>query len=232
MVQADSQLARYRYERKFLVPRESWENIQAGIRMNPGMFSGIFQPRIVNNLYLDSASLRLYFMNLEGAAERTKVRIRWYGDLFGTISKPVLELKIKRGLLGTKTSFALKPFTLDPKFEAAHLERAVQDSDLPWDLRHRMAHLHPALVNRYHRTYYQSADTNYRITVDSDLEFLRVRSAHNSFLCKAPNVAYRVLELKFDHSHWEGAQEITNTLPFRVTRMSKYVLGLECLDGF
>ena len=128
MVQADSQLARYRYERKFLVPRDSWENIQAGIRMNPGMFSGIFQPRTVNNLYLDSASLRLYFMNLEGAADRTKVRIRWYGDLFGAISKPVLELKIKRGLLGTKQSFALKPFTLDSKFEAEHLDRAVQET--------------------------------------------------------------------------------------------------------
>jgi len=232
MVQADSQLAGYRYERKFLVPRESWDGIQAGIRMNPGRFSSIYQPRIVNNLYLDSASLRLYFMNLEGAAERTKVRIRWYGDLFGTISKPVLELKIKRGLLGTKQSFALKPFKLDHKFEADHLEHTVQNSDLPWDLRHRMAHLQPALINRYHRAYYQSGDTNYRLTVDSDLEFYRVRSAHNTFLCRAPKMPYRVVELKFGHSYWDGAQEITNALPFRVTRMSKYVLGLDCLDGF
>ena len=223
---------RYRYERKFLVPAQSWSNVQACIRLNPGMFSGIFQPRTVNNIYLDSASLRLYFRNLEGAADRTKVRIRWYGDLFGAVSRPVLEFKIKRGLLGTKVSFALKPFTLNTTFAAHHVQQALADSELPPEVRHQLAHLEPALVNRYHRAYYQSADANYRITLDSNLEFLRVRPAHNTFLCKAPRLPYRVLELKFDQACWEGALEIANALPFRVTRISKYIHGLDCLDGF
>jgi SPX domain protein involved in polyphosphate accumulation len=232
MAPAAPPLARYRYERKFLVPASSWSNIQGCIKLNPGMFSGIFRPRTVNNIYLDSASLRLYFRNLEGAAERTKVRIRWYGDLFGAVSRPVLEFKIKRGLLGTKVSFALKPFTLDSTFTAHHVHQALADSELPAEVRYQLAHLQPTLVNRYQRAYYQSADANYRITLDSDLEFLRVRPAHNTFLCKAPKLPYRVLELKFDQAHWEGALEIANALPFRVTRISKYVHGLDCLDGF
>src|SRR6478672_7582768 len=106
MVESAEPLAGYRYERKFLVPPESWSSVHAGIKSNPGMFSSIFQPRAVNNLYLDSPALHLYFMNLEGAAERTKVRIRWYGELFGHLPRPVLEFKIKRGLLGAKESFA------------------------------------------------------------------------------------------------------------------------------
>jgi len=231
MPPADSQLARYRYERKFLVPAEFSSNVQACIRLNPGRFSSVFQPRPVNNIYLDSASLPLYFMNLEGAVERTKVRIRWYGDLFGALSQPVLEFKIKRGLLGTKQSFALKPFTLDSTFAAHKLRQALLDSELPCAVRHQLAHLQPTLLNRYHRAYYRSADANYRITLDSDLEFLRVRPAHNMFLCKSPKFPCRVLELKFDNAHWEGAQEIANALPYRVTRMSKYVSGLDCLDG-
>src|SRR6185295_2831589 len=125
-------------------------------------------------------------------------RIRWYGDLFGEIPRPILEFKIKRGLLGTKESFALKPFRLDASFSGSQLERLLMNSDLPSHARHRLAHLHPALVNRYHRAYYQSADTNYRITLDSHLEFFRVRSAQNNFLCRSSKLRDSVLELKFD----------------------------------
>ena len=231
MATPDAALAGFRYERKFLVPVESWSNVHACIRLNPGRFSGLYQPRTVNNIYLDAAGLPLYFMNLEGAADRTKVRIRWYGQLFGTHSRPVLEFKIKRGLLGKKASFPLQPFTFDSKFAVHTLRQALSDSELPSEVRHQLAHLEPTLVNRYHRAYFQSADTRYRITLDADLEFLRVRSAHNLFLCQAPRFPYRVLELKFDSNCWEDALAIANALPYRVSRISKYVCGLDSLDG-
>jgi SPX domain protein involved in polyphosphate accumulation len=232
MVKPATELAGHRYERKFAVPPELGSNVLAQIRHNPGLFSSIYHPRTVNNLYLDTAGLDLYFMNLEGAAERMKVRIRWYGELFGEIARPVLEFKIKRGLLGRKESFALKPFRLDVSFSSTQLEQTLKDCDLPAHVRHRLSHLHPALVNRYQRAYYQSADTNYRMTLDTQLEFFRVRPAHNSFLCRASRFRDAVLELKFDHSCWEGAANIANALPFRVSRMSKYISGLDRLEGF
>src|SRR5438128_2681817 len=96
----DPAIDAFRYERKFVVPREAWSRVESAIRFNPAIFSKAFEPRTVNNLYLDSPALRHYFLNLAGAAERTKVRIRWYGSLFGHVPRPVLEFKCKRGLLG------------------------------------------------------------------------------------------------------------------------------------
>ncbi len=84
----DAPAVHLRYERKFQAPRRSREAVDFHIRLNPGMFSSVFHPRAVNNIYLDSPALRFYFMNTEGAADRTKVRIRWYGDLFGALSRP------------------------------------------------------------------------------------------------------------------------------------------------
>src|SRR5579872_1124802 len=127
----DAPAIQHRHERKFLVPRPSWDSVEFRIRLNPGVFSSIFHPRAVNNIYLDSPALRFYFMNTEGAAERTKVRIRWYGDLFGALSRPVLEFKIKHGLAGEKESFPLKPFLLDENFNATALDQVIQKSELP-----------------------------------------------------------------------------------------------------
>src|SRR5436190_13685235 len=106
----------FRYERKFLVPADCGISSDLGIRHNPALFTGIYHPRTVNNIYLDSSALRHYFANLQGAQIRTKVRIRWYDELHGHVALPVLEFKTKQGLLGQKTSFPLKPFHLDGAF--------------------------------------------------------------------------------------------------------------------
>ena len=48
-----------RYERKFLVPESARGSVENHIRLNPGAFRGIYHPRTVNNLYLDSPALRM-----------------------------------------------------------------------------------------------------------------------------------------------------------------------------
>ncbi len=221
-----------RYERKFLVPQSAYGSVETHIRLNPGVFRGIYHPRTVNNLYLDSPELRLYFMNVAGMADRIKVRIRWYGELFGAIPEPVLEFKIKNGLLGTKQSFPLPPFELDHRFTVNTLKALLRESELPPPVRSRLLELKPALVNRYRRKYYQSADRHYRMTWDSGLEFYRVGNAHNTLYFKAMNCGHQVLELKYDQSACEGAERIASALPFRLSRMSKYVFGVDSVDGF
>ncbi len=134
--------------------------------------------------------------------------------------------------MGTKESFTLKPFLLDDNFNATALGQIIQKSALPPSIMQRLAGLEPTLVNRYQRKYYQSADKNYRLTLDSELEFFRVRPGHNAFLCQAARFPDQVLELKYDSTHWAGADAIANGFSFRITRMSKYVSGLDRLDGF
>lgn len=228
----DAESVSYRYERKFLVPAGNAASLPLRIRLNPGRFSPLFQPRTVNNIYLDTPALRFYFLNVDGAADRTKVRIRWYGELFGRVEWPVLEFKFKHGLVGSKESYPLPPFKFEPGFSGLLLRQVLAAADLPNVARQRLSGLEPALVNHYQRAYFASPDERYRITVDSNLAFRRVRPARNSFLCRSPKYDGRVLELKYDHAHWQGADEIVNALPFRLTRMSKYVFGLDCLDGY
>ncbi len=222
----------YRYERKFLVPASAWSTVESRIKLNPGLFLPLYHPRVVNNIYLDSPALRLYFLNVDGATDRTKVRIRWYGELLGRLPRPILEFKLKSGLLGRKESFALKSFSLDENFTGEVLQRALAESDLPAPIRRSLDGLEPALLNCYHRRYFQSVDRRYRVTWDSGLEFFRLRDGHNSLLCQAAPCPHQVLELKYDQEHAADAEIISTAFPFRVTKMSKYVFGVDSLDGY
>ena len=106
-----SSISGYRYERKFAIPGLTMLEAEAFIRLLPGMFSEIYYPRMVNNIYLDSLQSQCYFDNLDGLKDRVKVRVRWYNNLLGFVEKPVLEFKIKKGALGKKISYALNPFS-------------------------------------------------------------------------------------------------------------------------
>ena len=122
--------ALYRFERKFLVTDLDPREVASLVGLLPGLFREVYPPRSVNNIYLDTADAMHYRHNLDGLADRVKVRVRWYGELLGTVARPVLELKIKRGLLGRKEAFPVKPFAVEPGFDIDHLMLALADSSL------------------------------------------------------------------------------------------------------
>jgi hypothetical protein len=144
----------------------------------------------------------------------------------------VLEFKIKQGLLGTKESFPLKPFALDKTFSQYTLRRLLLESDLPAAIRSRLGGLQPALLNSYPRGYYQSVDRRFRLTWDSTLEFFRLGCGPLQLLGKAAYCPFQVLELKYDTAHAADAAEVAGHLPFRMTRISKYVFGVDSFDGY
>ena len=80
---------KYRYERKFFISKLTKYEVESLIKLHPAMFSEIYFPRFVNNLYFDSFNMKSYFDSVDGSPNRRKIRIRWYGDLFGDIEKPV-----------------------------------------------------------------------------------------------------------------------------------------------
>jgi hypothetical protein len=221
----------FRFERKYHIQDRSTAEIVHWVLRSPALFREAYVPRSINNIYLDSPGLAAYFENIDGLADRTKLRIRWYGDLFGPIRKPVLEFKIKRGMVGTKASYPLQSFTLAPGFGFADLRPILADPALPETVRVELAHVEPALINRYHRRYFISADREYRITIDSRLEFYRVYRHDNQFLSRVVLPGSSVMELKYSGAIADLDDRITNFFPFRVTRMSKYVTGLEGVEG-
>jgi SPX domain protein involved in polyphosphate accumulation len=225
--------ADYRFERKFFISALSKPQVEQLVRHHPAIFSEVYRPRNVNNIYFDTPDMGCYAENKEGEMFRVKVRIRWYGDLFGPVEKPVLELKIKRGLLGRKESFRLTPFHFDPGDSSFSLPALIADddrADLAEVIRHELGRLKPVLINRYARRYYLSADRRFRITIDSQMAFFAGPAHGDARLRQVIDRDNTVLELKYNHENDVEADRISGYFPFRLTRSSKYVRGIESLD--
>lgn len=226
-------LRTFRYERKFLVEDLASYQVEALVRQNPGMFYAPYPPRAVNNLYLDTPDLENYYDNVCGASRRRKVRLRWYGALFGgqphgEIANPVLEIKVKDGLVGVKHTYPLAGFCLGPGFCDRSLQQVLAMSGLPSNVWQDVRGLKLVLLNRYYRRYYASRDGRYRLTLDTDLEYYQAnRALGNAFIHKQANQSQLVLELKYDLEHEPGANRVASFFPFRVTRFSKYMQGVE-----
>lgn len=230
MINFEAKEKEYRYERKFAVSEFSVWEAEKFIRYHPFLFSEIYHERQINNMYFDSVNMTDYFDNIYGYPFRKKIRLRWYGDLFGKIENSSLELKIKKGLLGTKQAYRFPPFFMDGSFTVRTFLTAVEKSGLSESLRQQLKSLKPVLLNQYCRKYFLSADKNYRITLDFDFKFFRVNNVNNSFFHKIDHRHGVVLELKYNQNMGDSAERITNYFPFRVTRSSKYITGVESLS--
>lgn len=223
---ADPAAVDMRYERKFVIFDLDPAETEAVIRFHPAVFREIYHRRYVNNIYFDTPSLEHYHANVRGIAQRVKCRVRWYGTPVGPIARPMLELKRKSGLLGSKESHPLLPFDLDERFDAREV---LEKSDLPARLRCDLAPLRPILMNRYRRRYFLSHDGRYRLTLDTELAYRTVGRGVSRFPAWLPGDGRVVVELKFAFGGEEGATRIATRFPFRMTRSSKYVLGIEAL---
>ena len=219
----------YRYERKFLISELTREEVQALIKTHPAIFREIYHPRYVNNIYFDTVDMGSYFDNVNGAFDRAKVRIRWYGGLFGAIEKPVLEFKIKKGHLGAKINHPLCPFSLNKNLNSRVLAEVFEKSDIPLALKVQLLPLKPSLLNRYSRCYYLSAHSDFRVTIDDKMEFYSVNGYRNCYLHKYREFNKVVLELKYNQSKDRYVHNITKQFSFRMTKNSKYLNGIESL---
>ncbi len=219
-------VSKHRFERKFAVEGLSPHALKAVVKLHPALFREVFVPRRINNIYLDGIGLKAFYENTSGISQRKKVRIRWYGDLLGYIAKPVLEHKIKSGMLGTKSSWQLPPFTLDDSFDSKKWLELVLKSDLPAMAKEELLSMAPILLNSYYRTYYVSADKNFRITVDEDLQYYGISAVNNYFVKKRIQKSQLILELKYPAEKDDEADRITQHFPFRLTKSSKYVNGV------
>ena len=226
MVRVRNEAQQYRYERKFFVSDLAKDEIESVVKLHPAMFLDIYHPRCVNNIYFDSAELGNYLDNIDGLRHRVKVRIRWYGSLEGLIEKPVLELKIKKGLVGRKESFPLVPFALGESL-ADNVRNALERSAIPDMLRLDVLCLKPWLVNRYNRKYFRTANGRFRITIDSEMEFYQIGAFSKTLQHKSMDVSNTIVELKYSMDQDPYAEQITSRFPFRLTRSSKYVNGIE-----
>jgi hypothetical protein len=216
-----------RYERKFFLDGIEPAQARSIVLGHPAMFFEPYPPRYINNIYFDTPWMEHYDDNLSGSAARGKVRLRWYHELVGEVTDPILEFKIKHGWVGWKESYPFKDFTFDSSFSGQELQHNLGLSQLPPQVVDRMRGYQVSLVNRYHREYYATCNGHFRVTIDKDLTYYRTGRLSNPLFAQTIDHNVVVVELKYDAEHEPQAQHVASSFPFRLTRSSKYVRGIE-----
>ncbi len=219
----------FRYERKFFIGGLDTKSLESIVIQNPAFFSEIYHERWVNNIYFDSLNFNNFLDNIIGNMYRSKYRIRWYGEMLSNISKPILEQKIKKGLLGDKKFYNISPFRLERGFNSTSITNLLKKSILNPKVHLDLAEQFPVLLNRYNRKYFESSDHNFRITIDSEQSFYKINKLNNTLSQKITDKKNLILELKYSKEFDQKASKITNNLPFRLTKSSKFSRGIELL---
>ena len=225
--------ANYRYERKFLFTSYYLEDLVQLLFLNSFCFSEIYERRQVNNVYFDDSNYNFYKQNVSGVGRRDKYRLRWYGDNFNYIENPTLEIKQKFGEVGDKLSYRTENLTyrLDTG-NARELQTLAlshfKDQHL---LVSNLSLLNPTLFNCYERRYFLSACGRFRITLDYNQRFYHPEL--DNFSASARSIAKRivVLELKYAMKDDFLARKISQQFSSRVSRNSKYVQGIDLING-
>jgi len=220
-----------RFERKFLFQNGHVQDIIQGVYRNSYGFQEIFHKRKVNNIYFDDSNYNFYKQNVEGVADRKKLRLRWYGEDTHHIQNPTIEVKKKMGEAGDKDSFRLKGVSFDLDNQTADEVHGLLIGKTEHE-HHEAVHevlkrLHPTLINTYERRYFLSFCGRYRITVDFNQNF------YNPNYVVLENSQQKindiVLELKYSVGDDNEARQVSQQIKTRLSKNSKYVNGINLL---
>ncbi|MGK0389334.1 MAG: SPX domain protein involved in polyphosphate accumulation [Maribacter sp.] len=211
-----------RYERKYRITASDLAVVLQVVRNHPASFRKIFPDRQVNNVYWDTLGLQTYHDNVMGIAERQKFRIRWYGTDVTKSHKPKLEIKKRINELGDKDIFKINDFDL---------KDINSLSDEVANLTKVNTNLIPVLLSSYKRSYWGTSDQKFRITVDYQMQFHSIMN-DGKFRKYAHMDRAIVLELKYDEEDEFQVDRIAQFIPFRKTKNSKYVIGVEHSNGW
>jgi hypothetical protein len=219
----------FRYERKMTTESSRLHDVLLLIKSHRALFRKQFPNRVINNIYFDTPSLTSYRDHVSGTARREKKRIRWYGSPEDIISNPVLERKIKIGMVGEKLIEPLTPLKVDLQGPWPIPGEALSEANTYLHTVHwRLRALQPVVAIRYERYYFVSSDYKYRLTVDKNLEYFGLSSKGKPQM-RSLLPAPLIIELKYDREFANDADTISNEFPFRIDRFSKYIFAIEGL---
>lgn len=227
--QMTATLPNLRYEKKLLAEGAALAEVLAIVRRHTAAFREVYPSRTVNNIYLDSPARGDYHAHINGTANRSKTRVRWYGQQLEVAERPRLEQKLKRGAVSGKQAYALPPLSINGSCLRSLLHGAFDSAVVSPMLRASLRLMEPAVCNRYQRHYFLSRDGKFRLTVDSGLQFTGAQPNAGKVVFSLPVSRTVIIELKFGLDSAGDAALVTNTFPFRVARFSKYVAGIESI---
>lgn len=212
----------YRYERKFVLPQADYNHFMLMLKKSAYGFRQAYPERFINSIYFDDFDLTRCYENIDGVADRTKIRVRWYGECNGVAPAPKLELKIKKGLAGTKEVYPLTDF--DTKGNLTHLPRTAASHDLPADVKMMVRRVAPVIMTRYRRKYLISRNGRFRLTFDDKIRYFN--AGHGFIRGQGVADADCIVEIKYSSEEDHDVDRISSLFPMRMNKNSKYVKAL------
>ena len=164
-----------RREVKFLLIKGEAAWMRSCILQHPALFQQEYEDRYVNNIYFDTVDFKNYHDNLDGIANRIKVRLRWYGRDIRKVRHPALEIKYRKNLYSGKKIHRIPKNADLKKSNWIAFLKALSSKELEAIL-YRASYM-PVLCNRYLREYYRSKCKRFRLTLDQGLLYLPQASA-------------------------------------------------------
>jgi hypothetical protein len=201
------------------------------LHQSPEFFRQQYPQRQVNNVYFDTFDFDDATDNLIGLSDREKLRLRWYGREHRSGAAKI-EYKMKRRSMGSKSMHALELpdlSSMDARSLSRYmLEHCQRSSRLRIDSRA----FNPTVFLNYQREYFINRIQNVRFTVDTGIQFCRIRRLGRGVLGRAMQpMPYTVLEVKFDLEHAAHAARALAGFPLRADRHSKYLASLARLHS-
>lgn len=209
-----------RYENKYVIPAHKELYLDQALMDHPLSFARLYEDRQINNVYFDTTAYKSWRENIDGAPDRSKYRVRWYGAI-DEIRNPILENKIKTKEMGTKTFHDLAP-----AYPITDLSNLTKDVNQAASLEVKLV---PSMANWYVRSYYQSIDEAYRLTIDRELHYCAVTDLISPMSHYLQEVI--IVEVKFEKDDIANYDLFSSFWPFRQSKYSKYSKGLKCLHS-
>lgn len=206
-----------RFERKYRIDVLSLDEVKQVLSFHPVSFREHHPDRSINNIYFDTPDLATYHENQAGVGHRKKYRVRWYGNKPGEVHKPKFEIKIKKNELGEKQTFKMEAFKLEKLVPLIDQVNTTNPDGL-W--------IQPVLLNSYQRSYLISDDGRFRATLDYNMRYHSMLSGGAFEVYRYSDPAI-ILEIKYESNEDEDLNMLTQHLPFRQTKHSKYITGVD-----
>ena len=213
-------ISKFRFEYKYCVNKFENRNFIDYIKSNSKLFK-IYPSRIVNSIYYDTHDLKFVSENLSGVSFRKKLRLRWYNN---DLNNANAEIKIKKNKMNAKVKVKIKSLSTNNTIKYIndlnknnYFKRMI-NKYLPSEI------LHPKIRVTYHRDYYYFKGLI--ITFDKNISFTRINGEKN-----LKKINDYIMEIKFSSEKLDIYNQLKSDLPFRISRNSKYVVGMSML-GF
>jgi len=185
--------------------------------------------RLVNSIYFDDNDFTSVKDNLIGLSNRSKYRLRWYGDSRQNEEVDLnFEIKNRSNRTGDKTRKVIEFNDSLLRMSYGEIELALKEKLSPEIVFKKS--LSPALQVCYLRKYLEGSN-NIRITLDSGIRYFSTSNNTKIFSSKPIRYPMTIMEIKFNPELLNTVSSSLRDFHLLPKRHSKYLTGISMLGN-